>query len=154
MGSARGPVMALDTTYLATLALSTRISLTLAGSCPDVTEDPYLDFGGAGLDNDFSKLTFIGSCGIKTGQIGENATDKASVKKGEFSKSVCRVKCNNWKGKKGEAKLFWVKTKSKWRRTKYLQCNCHKKRSGDEVCRYRRRSYNYVEAHGRAGHKP
>merc|ERR1711990_1367057 len=48
-------------------------------------------------------------------------------------------------------KLFWVKTKARWKRTKYLQCNCHTNNRGVETCKYKRRGYNYEEEMGRSG---
>ena len=105
-----------------TIIISSLLSLPaiiLSSRCPDIQDDPYLDFSGAGIENDMSKLTFFQSCGPVSGSTGKNATDKDNS---QFSESVCRIKCNDWnRSRKGnkDVKLFWVKTKHKWKRTKY-----------------------------------
>lgn len=135
--------------------LLTLPAIVISSKCPDIKDDPYLDFSGAGVENDLSKLTFFQSCGPISGTTGQNATDKDDS---QFSESVCRIKCNNWKkSRKGnkDVQLFWVKTKHKWKRTKYLQCQCNTNSRGVETCKYKRRGYNYNEERGRttSGHK-
>lgn len=127
-------------------------TVILSSRCPDIIDDPYLDFSGAGINNDLSKLTFFQSCGPISGSTGSNATDKDNS---QFSESVCRIKCNDWnssrKNAKKDVKLFWVKTRNKWKRTKYLQCQCNTNTRGVETCKYKRRGYNYNEERGRSG---
>lgn len=136
---------------LQTTLLTISLPSILSSKCPDIQDDPYLDFSGAGINNDLSKLTFFQSCGPISGTTGSNATDKDNS---QFSESVCRIKCNNWnssrKGNK-DVKLFWVKTRNKWKRTKYLQCQCSTNSRGVETCKYKRRGYNYNEERGRSG---
>lgn len=131
------------------LALSSLISVTFAGQCPDITEDAWIDMSGPGLDNDVSKASFHHACGDKT--TTGIAVDVDSVVDGKFKSAHCRIKCLNWDDDYSKRAYFWALTHEGWRRTKYLKCICNINKKGDEVCHWKRKEGDRL---GRSGRVP
>lgn len=124
-------------------------------TCPDITQDPHIDLSGDGTGVGNDNLDFERYCGGLTtpafGYAIKRDTDESNTREAN-----CRVKCKDWdvtvddEGNRG-AKLFWLRTKKRWIRTKWLTCYCKTKNDGSELCKYRRRSYNYKAEGGRDG---
>jgi len=139
--------------FAATAAIIHQISADQS-TCPDITQDPFVDLAGPGTGEGHSNLSFDRYCGTDTTPVFGAAFAKDDSKT-NTKESNCRVKCNNWPTETDDdgnktVKLFWVRTKKRWLRTKYLQCNCRTNNAGEETCKYRRRGYNYKAQQGRS----
>ena len=124
------------------IAASSLISTILAGTCVDVQDDPFVSFHGPGVENDLTNMAFQQYCGPTTTGTA-NATDIDSIDRGDFEKAHCRMKCKNWDttyDQYGLSKLFWAKTRGRWKRTKYLYCRCKTNSKGEEICHWKRRA--------------
>ena len=123
-------------------ASSALLATIFAGTCPDIQDDPFVSFHGPGVENNLDNMVFKQYCGPTT-TGSANATDINSIAQGDFEKAHCRMKCKNWDtnyDQFGLSKLFWAKTKGRWKRTKYLYCRCKNNASGEEICHWKRRA--------------
>lgn len=116
--------------------------------CFDIQNDPNIEFGpGTGVGN--TNIAFDNYCG-QTSTPDQGYAIARDTSESNTREANCRVKCKDWDVEAGQAKLFWLRTKKRWLRTKWLQCHCKTKRSGEKECKYLRRSYNYKAEEGRS----